>query len=135
MHPLPDPSPSMNRKRRQPSSTSAGTRADAGATAQPGAPQPVAEPGPDPRQPPPSEPPPESAAPASRQVLPLALPLLFVVALAAFGLMPSALENPGLQWSFFGAAGVLLLWNVLLFSSAWRRRRPLGIHLVVRRPH
>ena len=107
----------MTRKKRQ----AAGTGAPARAASEPGPPPPAPE-----RRAAPQGPP-------SRRVL--VLPLVFTVALAAFGLMPSAREDAGLQWSFLGAAGVLLAWNALLFASAARRGRPLGAHVVVRRPH
>jgi hypothetical protein len=82
-----------------------------------------------PRMPPPSP----ATPPAMRSRRLLALPLAFIVALAAFLALPSVWQDEGLRWSFGGVAALLLVWNGLLFAAS--RKRTIGVSFVVRRPH
>ena len=61
--------------------------------------------------------------------------MAFIAALAAFGLAPSAASLPTLRWSFFGAAAILLCWNLALGSSASRQGRRFRIEVVLRKQH
>ena len=65
----------------------------------------------------------------------LSLPLIAAALLAAAGLLPSARANAALFWSFCGAGGALLAWNVALLAAARRRGRVLALDVVVRRQH
>ena len=65
----------------------------------------------------------------------LSLPLIAAALLAAAGLLPSARGNAALFWSFCGAGGALLGWNVALLAAAHRRGRSLALDVVVRRQH
>ncbi len=65
----------------------------------------------------------------------LALPLAFTLMLVAFGLLPSAQQNPKLLWSFWGAGAGLLAWNAALLAAALGRGRTLAIHVVLRPQH
>ncbi len=65
----------------------------------------------------------------------LALPLAFVVLLAAFGAIPTVRANPRLLWSFWGVAAAFLVWNGALALTAASRKRALSARFVVRRPH
>lgn len=65
----------------------------------------------------------------------LGLPLIAAALLAVAGLLPSARGNAALFWSFCGAGGALLAWNVVLLAAARRRGRTLALDIVVRRQH
>ena len=65
----------------------------------------------------------------------LGLPLIAAALLAAAGLLPSARGNAALFWSFCGAGGALLAWNVALLAAARRGGRTLALDIVVRRQH
>ena len=78
------------------------------------------------------------AAPQSVRLSPsraFALPLVFTVGLASFGLLDPIRENPNLLWSFIGTAAVLLAWNAALFLSAARNRQTLTLEVVFRKQH
>ena len=65
----------------------------------------------------------------------LSLPLIAAALLAAAGFLPAARGNAALFWSFSGAGGALLAWNVALLAAAHRRGRTLALDVVVRRQH
>lgn len=65
----------------------------------------------------------------------LALPLAFTLLLVAFGLLPSAQQNPRLLWSFWGAGAGLLAWNAALLAAALGCGRTLTIQVVLRQQH
>jgi hypothetical protein len=65
----------------------------------------------------------------------LRLPAVFIASLAATSLIPSVASTPSLRWSILGAAGVLLVGNLLLYASARTRQRSLTLEFVARRPH
>ena len=78
------------------------------------------------------------AAPPSVRLSPsraFALPLVFTVGLASFGLLDPIRENPNLLWSFIGTAAVLLAWNAALFLAAARNRQTLTLEVVFRKQH
>ena len=60
---------------------------------------------------------------------------VFALGLAAFGFLDAARQNPGLQWSFLGASGVLVAWSVGLFGLAQRTGRALTLEVVLRTQH
>ena len=72
----------------------------------------------------------ESTAPADAAVSPearkpsLTMPFVLLALLAAFAcflLLPRVRMQPALLWSFVGAGGALLVWQVALWVAAWRR--------------
>jgi hypothetical protein len=65
----------------------------------------------------------------------LSLPLGLTLGLAAFGLLAAVRENPRLLWAFWGAAAVLLAWNVAQFASAQRKKRTLTLSIEPRKQH
>ena len=65
----------------------------------------------------------------------LALPLLFTLALIAFGLLPSVRQNASLWWSFLGAGAMLFVWTAAMFATALRRGRTFTIEVVLRKQH
>ena len=65
----------------------------------------------------------------------LTLPLIFTLILFAFGLLPSARQNPKLLWSFWGAGAALLVWNAALLGTAFRLGRTLSLEVVLRNQH
>jgi hypothetical protein len=65
----------------------------------------------------------------------LAVPLAFTLALVVLGVVPAVRQNPRLLWSFWGAAAVLLAWNLGLFATAASRRRNLTLEVVLRKQH
>jgi len=65
----------------------------------------------------------------------LALPLLFTLALIAFGLLPSVQQNTSMWWSFLGAGAVLFAWNAVLFGSALRKGRTFTLEIALRKQH
>ncbi len=70
---------------------------------------------------------------ALERARPLALPLVFILALAAVAWLPSIRQNPRLFWSVLGAAGVLLAGLALLGIKA--RKRTLTFDIVLRPQH
>ena len=65
----------------------------------------------------------------------LALPLLFILALAGMGLLPSISSNGRLAWSFGGAAALLLVWNGWLLATTRAHARTLGLEFAARKQH
>ncbi len=65
----------------------------------------------------------------------LALPLVFALGLASFCLLESIRQNPRVLWSFLGAAGALMVWNVLLLNVALSRGRTFTLEIVLRKQH
>ncbi len=61
------------------------------------------------------------------------VPLIFAAVLAAFGFVPRVQGNAVLLWSFWGAAGALVLWNLWLILRFSGKTRP-GIVVVAPRP-
>jgi hypothetical protein len=72
---------------------------------------------------------------ARRSLYLLALPLLFIAALAALSLVPIVRENSRLQWSIWGAAACLAGWQVWLLTNTVASRRALQIVVDVRPQH
>jgi len=64
-----------------------------------------------------------------------ALPMLFVMALAALTAIPLAKEHDKLWWSLWGAVGVLAVWDALLLANAAVGARLLSIDVVLRKQH
>jgi len=64
-----------------------------------------------------------------------ALPVVFALALASFCLLGSIRQNPRVLWSFLGAAGALIAWDVLLFNVARSRGRAFTVEIVLRKQH
>jgi hypothetical protein len=65
-----------------------------------------------------------------------ALPLAFTAALVALTAMPRLQTTPILTWSFWGAAAVLLLWNLwLFFRFSGTPRRPRIVAVAPRPQH
>ena len=75
--------------------------------------------------------PPVQASPRTVFYLPLALTL----GLVALALLPRVLANPLLTWSFFGAAGVLLVWQATLFLRLQRAAVGRRLEIVLRPQH
>src|SRR5215813_11448195 len=71
----------------------------------------------------------------TRRARALILPLVFTLALFAFGLLPSARQHPSLLWSFWGVGAALLAWNAALLVGVLRGGRTLGVEVVLRRQH
>jgi hypothetical protein len=65
----------------------------------------------------------------------LLAPLVFTLALGAFGLLPSSAEVPALRASFFGAAALLLAWNAFVYGRARRAGRTFELEVVLRKQH
>jgi hypothetical protein len=65
----------------------------------------------------------------------LALPLIFTLALAGMGALPTIYRNPNLAWSFWGTAGALLVWNAWLLAASRAHARTLTLELVARKQH
>ncbi len=63
------------------------------------------------------------------------VPLIFTAALAAFAFLPRIQANPVLQWSFWAAAGVLLLWNAALLVRFSGKPRPRIVVVTPRPQH
>ena len=81
-------------------------------------------------------PPTAALAPNGRDARrPLALPLLFAIALAALSLLPWVRENDVVSASVRGAAGFVALWSALFFYIAGPNSRPLGLAVEVRKQH
>ena len=55
--------------------------------------------------------------------------------LSAFGFLDGVRQNPTFQWSFLGAAVLLLVWSAGVFGLAHRRGRRLTLESAVRTPH
>ena len=72
---------------------------------------------------------------AVRQPRVLLLPLGFTAALAAMSLLPVAMRNAHLRWTFVGAAVVLGGWNGLLLAQTRRRKRVPTVDVVLRPQH
>jgi len=80
----------------------------------------------------------QSPAPRLIQLSPqraLSLPLVFVLGLAAFGLLGPVRQNPHLLWTFWGAAAALCAWGAVLFVSALRKSRTFSLEIVARKQH
>lgn len=60
-------------------------------------------------------------APASARSFPLG-PLLLIAVFGCFMLLPRVRTNPTMMWTFAGAGGALLLWQAILWITAWRKR-------------
>jgi Flp pilus assembly protein TadD len=71
----------------------------------------------------------------ARRARALVLPLIFTLALFAFGLLPSARRDPTLLRSFWAVGAALLAWNAALLVAVLRGRRTLGFEVVLRRQH
>jgi tetratricopeptide (TPR) repeat protein len=65
----------------------------------------------------------------------LALPLAFTLLLAALAFLPGVRQQPALQLSFLGAAGVLLVLNAALLAASVRAGRTLAIEVMLRPQH
>ena len=65
----------------------------------------------------------------------LAVPFALTVLLACFGLLPRARESATIQWSLFGAALLLLVWNAILLVTATIRGRKLSFEVMIRKQH
>jgi TPR repeat protein len=65
----------------------------------------------------------------------LSLPLAFTAALAALSLLPLVFRQPVVRASFWGAAGVLLVWEAVLLGLRRSGRRPLALEIVLRPQH
>ena len=65
----------------------------------------------------------------------LALPFGFALALVALSFVPGIRQQPILQWSFWGAGGVLLVLLAALLGVARRRGRVLTIEVALRPQH
>ena len=63
------------------------------------------------------------------------LVLVFVLGLAAFGLLDTVRQNPTLRWSCLWAASLLLAWNVVLFASAQPKGRIRTLEVAPRKQH
>jgi len=77
-------------------------------------------------------------APVQQRAAPtrvLALPLAFILGLAAFVFVDSVRQNATLIWTFVGAVVVLCAWNAVLLASALRRGRTLSVEVALRRQH
>src|SRR5438105_621895 len=72
---------------------------------------------------------------ARRSLYLLTLPLLFIAALAALGLVPVVRENSRLQWSIWGAAACLAGWQVWLLTNTVASKRALQMVVDVRPQH
>jgi Flp pilus assembly protein TadD len=55
--------------------------------------------------------------------------------LFAFGLLPSARQNPTLVWSYWGVGAALLAWNAAILITALRTGRTLTLEVVLRSQH
>ena len=64
-----------------------------------------------------------------------ALPLSFTLAFSSLAFAGSIRENPGLWWSFVGAAAALLAWSAVLLLAARGKGRTLTIEVVPRKQH
>ncbi len=64
-----------------------------------------------------------------------ALVAMFALGLLAFGFLDVVKPNAAFQWSFFGSAGVLLVWGSVLFGLAKRRGRTLALAVAFRKQH
>jgi hypothetical protein len=64
-----------------------------------------------------------------------ALPLVFIIALAALGTLPSVWRSAHLLWSFLAAVAALGVWYAVLMTSASRRGRTLTATLDIRPQH
>jgi hypothetical protein len=62
-------------------------------------------------------------------------PLLCSFGLLALSTFDSVQQNPSLWWSFIGAAAVLGVWNVALWTRARRAGRTLSFTIVLRKQH
>ncbi len=71
--------------------------------------------------------------PASARVL--AVPLVFIAALAAFTLLPRVHANPNLLRAFAGAALLLLVWLAILLGSVFRGGRRLQLEFFLAKNH
>ncbi|HUF61224.1 MAG TPA: hypothetical protein VMN36_04045 [Verrucomicrobiales bacterium] len=71
--------------------------------------------------------------PASARVL--AVPLVFIAALAAFTLLPRVHANPNLLHAFAGAAVLLAVWLAVLLGSALRGGRRLRLEFFAAKNH
>src|SRR5262245_29187791 len=65
----------------------------------------------------------------------VALPIAFVSALAAFGLLQEMRQTPALRWSFLITPLALGVWTAWLFLSARRRHRRLVLEIALRKQH
>jgi len=63
------------------------------------------------------------------------LPLGFASALACLGFLPTVRQNSHLLAAFWGAAAVLVAWNLMLLLLVARNRRKLTIQIVLRKQH
>ncbi|MGE3177647.1 MAG: hypothetical protein AB7O32_09265 [Vicinamibacterales bacterium] len=71
----------------------------------------------------------------SDSLQPLALPLVFIVALAALGFVPPISDDANFRWSLWGAAALLAAWAAGLYVSAARAGRQLAVQTSVRAQH
>jgi hypothetical protein len=69
------------------------------------------------------------------QVRPLALPIGFSLALAAFALLGPVRSNPTLLWTFLVTAGLLLGWAVALLVASLAKGRRLSFDVVLSKQH
>ena len=65
----------------------------------------------------------------------VALPLAFILALAAIGGLPAVRDNARLVASIWGAAGILALWHAWLLAGARRNGRRLAVTRDLRPQH
>jgi Flp pilus assembly protein TadD len=65
----------------------------------------------------------------------VALPVALAALAAAATLLPGFPEAPAARWSCWGAAGLLLLWSVVLLIGVERRRRTLSVEISLRKQH
>jgi len=78
---------------------------------------------------------PPARASGARRARTLILPLVFTLALFAFGLLPSARRYPEVLGSYWGVGAALLAWNAALFVRVLRGGRTLGLEVALRRQH
>jgi hypothetical protein len=70
-----------------------------------------------------------------RQTGAFLLPLVFTLILASFAFLAPIRQNPRVLTAFLAAAGVLLIWNVLLVLEVWRKSRTLTFDILLRKQH